>query len=69
MLNDVFGLNLEVASKDSANMFHDSVDAVFNCKDLPMGFNVFDFQGGFANNDIVFIEKLLNSMPNTYLLV
>ena len=35
--------------ENSAGLFHDSVDALFDSKDLPIEFNVFDFQGKFAN--------------------
>ena len=41
-LNDVFGLHFEVVNKDAAGLFHDGIDAVFDSKDIPMGFNVFD---------------------------
>ena len=41
-LNDVFGLHFEVVNKDAAGLFHDGIDAVFDSKDVPMGFNVFD---------------------------
>ena len=53
----------------AAGLFHDSVDALFHSKDNPIGFNVFDFQGEFANKDYKLIGDLLNYMPTVYLLV
>ncbi len=55
--------------ENSAGLFHDSVDALFDSKDLPIEFNVFDFQGKFANEDYKFIGDLLIHMPQNYLLV
>ena len=49
--------------KESACLFHDSVDALFDSIDLPIGFNVFDFQGKFANEDYILIGDLLTHMP------
>ena len=43
MLNDTFGLHFEVIEDGTASLFHDAVDAVFDSKDIPIGFNVFDF--------------------------
>ena len=54
---------------ESAGLFHDSVDVVFDSKDIPMGLNLFDFQGRFANYDMSFIDKILTHLPNTFLLV
>ena len=53
----------------AAGLFHDSVDALFHSKDNPIGFNVFDFQGEFANKDYKLIGDLFTYMPTTYLLV
>lgn len=69
LLNDIFGVQFEVCAPGSANLFHDSVDAIFSSKELPMGFNVFDFQGQFANTDFKLINDLLRYMPQTYILV
>ena len=69
MLNDIFGTQFEVIEEGSACLFHDSVDAIFTSKELPIGFNVFDFQGAFANNDFRLISHLLDLMPWTYLLI
>ena len=55
--------------KGSACLYHDSVDALFNSKDLPMGFNIFDFQGTFANKDFKLINDILTHMPLTYLFI
>ena len=50
-------------------MFHDSVDALFSCKEMPFGFNVLDFQGSFANRDYLMLEKLLRHLPMSYLFI
>jgi hypothetical protein len=55
--------------KESAGLYHDSVDALFHSRDLPIGFNVFDFQGKFANKDYKLIGDLMTHMPSNYLLV
>ena len=68
-LNDMIGASFEVIEDGSACLFHDSVDVLFHSKDLPIGFNVFDFQGEFANKDYKLIGDLLTYMPSTYLLV
>ena len=69
MLNDIFGLFFEVLEKESAGLFHDSVDAVFTCKEIPLGFNILDFQGLVANKDYTMVESLLNNIPQSYILV
>ena len=43
MLNDMLGAGFEVLEDGSACLFHDSVDALFTSKEMPFGFNVFDF--------------------------
>ena len=57
----------EVIEEKSIGLFHDSVDALFNSKDMPIGFNVFDFQGRLANEDWELISKMLENMPSAYL--
>ena len=69
MLNDIFGLGFEVLDKSSAGLFHDSVDALFSSKDIPLGFNVLDFQGTVANRDYKLIESLLSHIPQSYVLL
>ena len=49
LLNDMLGLEFEVVNEHSAFIFHDSVDAIFTSNDIPIGYNVYDFQGAFAN--------------------
>ena len=51
MLNEMFGVQFEVMQEGSIGLFHDSVDAIFTCKEIPIGFNVLDVQGSFANMD------------------
>ena len=68
-LNKMINAQFEVIEKESAGLFHDSVDALFSSKDNPIGFNVFDFQGKFANEDYILIQDLLTHMPSNYLLV
>lgn len=43
LLNDVFGTDFEVMQKGAAGLYHDSVDALFHCKDMPIGYNILDF--------------------------
>ena len=43
LLNDIFGSHFEVIEEGSACLFHDSVDAIFNSKEMPIDFNIFDF--------------------------
>ena len=69
MLNDIFGLFFEVLEKESAGLFHDSVDAVFTSKEIPLGFNILDFQGLVANKDYTMVESLLENIPQSYILV
>ena len=69
LLNKIFQVQFEVMEQDSVGLFHDSVDALFSSDDLPIGFNVFDFQGAVANQDYVLIERLLLHWPNAYLLI
>lgn len=66
MINDIFGLNFEVVQEGSAGIFHDSVDALFSSKDIPLGFNVLDFQGTMANRDYKLIESLLSHIPQSF---
>ena len=68
-VNDVFGVQFETMQPDSALLFHDSVDAIFTSDDMPFGFNILDFQGTLANNDYILIEKLMQYMPQAYLLI
>lgn len=42
-LNDMLKAEFEVIEEKSIGLFHDSVDALFTSKDMPIGFNVFDF--------------------------
>ena len=37
--------NFERVELGSSGMFHDSVDVMFNSKEYPLGFNIFDFNG------------------------
>lgn len=70
LLNDMLeGSFFEVVEDGSARLFHDGVDALFDSKEMPMGFHVLDVQGAFANNDHILIEKLLSHVPMTYLFV
>lgn len=69
LLNNMLGLELEVVYDNSLGLFHDSIDAVFSDAEVPMGFNVFDFQGRLANTDFTLIKKLLKKMPKTYILL
>ena len=66
MINDIFGLKFEVVEEGSAGIFHDSVDALFSSKDIPLGFNVLDFQGTVANRDYKLIESLLSHIPQSF---
>ena len=59
----------EVIVDGSAGQYHDSVDAFHHSNDLPIGFNVLDFQGKFSNKDYKLIGDLLTHMPSIYLLV
>ena len=43
LLNDMLGSGFEVIEDGSACLFHDSIDMLFDSKDMPMGFNVLDF--------------------------
>lgn len=69
MLNDIFAADFEVIEQGSIGLYHDSVDALFTCKDIPIGFNVLDFQGAFANRDFLLIQWLLEHVPQVYLFV
>ena len=69
MINDIFGLKFEVVEEGSAGIFHDSVDALFSSKDIPLGFNVLDFQGTVANRDYKLIESLLSHIPQSFVLM
>ena len=69
MINDIFGLKFEVVEEGSAGIFHDSVDALFSSKDIPLGFNVLDFQGTVANRDYKLIESLLSHIPQSFVLL
>ena len=69
LINDIFGVEFEVTEEGSAGLFHDSVDALFSCNEMPFGFNIFDFQGSVANKDFTLIESLLSHIPQAYLLL
>ena len=56
-------------SEGVSGLFHDSVDALFTSKDMPIDFNILDFQGTVANKDYTMIESLLSHIPMSYLLV
>ena len=43
MINDIYGTEFELSDRDSAGLYHDSVDVLFSHKDMPIGFNIFDF--------------------------
>ena len=43
MINDIFGTEFEVMEESSAGLYHDSIDALFHSRDLPIGFNILDF--------------------------
>ena len=42
MLNQMLEVQFEVMQEGSIGLFHDSVDAIFTCKEIPIGFNVLD---------------------------
>ena len=65
-LNNVFGLDFEVIQENAIGLFHDSVDCIFNSKSIPIGLNIFDFQG-YANLDLSLITNLLEKMPRSLL--
>lgn len=50
ILNSIFKTKFETVEKDSACMFHDSVDLFLSSKEFPIGFNIFDFNG-VSNED------------------
>lgn len=43
LLNELFGTSFEIISKKSNGLYHDGVDVIFDSKDFPLGFNIFDF--------------------------
>ena len=43
LINDIFGTEFEVMEESSAGLYHDSIDALFHSRDLPIGFNILDF--------------------------
>ena len=45
ILNEMLNSNFERVELGSSGMFHDSVDVMFNSKEYPLGFNIFDFNG------------------------
>ncbi len=51
----MLAVQFEVMQEGSIGLFHDSVDAIFTCKEIPIGFNVLDVQGAFANQDFQMI--------------
>ena len=53
-------------TENSAGLFHDSFDALFDSKDLPIGFNVFDFQGKFTKEHY---KLLVDLLPHKCILV
>lgn len=62
-------LGFEVNNNKSIGLYHDAVDIIFESKNIPMGFNVLDFQGRLANRDFELIRVLLKCLPNTSLLI
>ena len=69
LLNDIFGVEFEVMNDGNCGLFHDSVDALFTSKDMPLEFNILDFQGTVSNKDYLMIEALMSKIPMTYLLL
>ena len=67
-LNSIFGINFEVLSTGSIGLLHDSVEIMFDSKEFPSGFNIFDFQG-YANNDDILLEGLLQTLPYSLILL
>ncbi len=65
----MLAVQFEVMQEGSIGLFHDSVDAIFTCKEIPIGFNVLDVQGAFANQDYQMIQWLLENVPQIYLFV
>ncbi len=68
MLSSDFEVIHEGSKSQNACLFHDSIDAIFDSKDFPIGFNVFDLQG-YACEDFFLIEKLLKNMPDVFIMV
>ena len=36
---------------------------------MPIGYNILDFQGRIANQDVKLIENLMTHIPNVYLMI
>lgn len=68
-LNEMFAVSFEFLDPKACGLWHDSVDVIFDSKEIPLGFNVFDFHGKMANYDFQMIKDLFEWLPNTYLLV
>ena len=51
ILNKMLESNFERVELGSGGMFHDSVDVMFDSKEFPLGFNIFDFNG-ISNLDV-----------------
>ena len=56
VLNDIFAVNFETIDPHACGLWHDSIDFLFESEEVPMGFNVFDFHGKFANYDFKLIR-------------
>ena len=68
-LNEIFNIGFETIDNAAVGLWHDSIDVLFHCDELPMEFNLFDFHGKFANYDFTLIKRLFKQLPNTYILV
>lgn len=68
MLNSIYGIQFEVLQRGAIGLFHHSVDVMFDSKEFPSGFNIFDFHG-FANKDVNLIEGLLRAVPYSLIIL
>ena len=50
-LNEMFSVSFEKRDPRACGLWHDSIDVIFHSEEVPLGFNVFDFQGKMANHD------------------
>ena len=57
-LNEIFNIGFETIDSAAVGLWHDSIDVLFHCDELPMEFNLYDFHGNFANNDFTLIKQL-----------
>lgn len=62
MLNSLFGIKFDTIEEEALGLFHNSVDVMFDSKEFPSGFNIYDFQG-LASSDYKLIVGLLSRMP------